>query len=96
MIRLISLALRALLVLLVVRLAARFFAGVVRGYRGQDAGAGARPRAGAAAGELVRDAVCNTFVPRATALQALVAGETRYFCSAACRDMALVADRRAS
>lgn len=96
MIRLVSLALRALFVLLVVRLAARFFAGVWRGYRGEDAGGGSRQRPGPADRELVRDHVCNTFVPQATALRALVAGEERFFCSAACRDRALVAARLAS
>jgi hypothetical protein len=44
----------------------------------------------------VRDRVCNTFVPRSRALSAMVAGEAQHFCSAACRDAALQAARRAS
>jgi hypothetical protein len=91
--QLLALVLRAALVLVLVRLLLRFVAGVVRGYRGPDAG---RPAAGGGAGELVRDRVCNTFVPKARALQAVVAGEGQYFCSAACRDKAVLAARRAS
>jgi YHS domain-containing protein len=37
----------------------------------------------------VRDRVCNTFVPRASALRAQLGGHEEYFCSAACRDKAL-------
>jgi hypothetical protein len=46
--------------------------------------------------ELVRDRVCNTFVPRSRAVAAVVAGVEEYFCSAACRDQALLAVSRAS
>jgi len=38
------------------------------------------------AGELRKDPVCGTFVPIATSLKRVVAGETIYFCSAGCRD----------
>jgi hypothetical protein len=37
---------------------------------------------------MVRDRVCNTFVPRARALVATIGGRDEYFCSAACRDRA--------
>ena len=78
---------RFLVVLLFVRLVARFVGAVVRGYRGQfGAAPAARPLASR---ELVRDHVCGTFVARDRALSAGVDGETRYFCSAACRDAAL-------
>jgi len=38
---------------------------------------------------MVRDRVCNTFLPRARAVTALVGGREMHFCSAACRDRAL-------
>jgi YHS domain-containing protein len=37
-------------------------------------------------GELKRDPVCGTFVPISTQFQKTVGGETKYFCSAECRD----------
>jgi YHS domain-containing protein len=37
-------------------------------------------------GELKRDPVCGTFVPMSTQFQKTVGGETKYFCSAECRD----------
>jgi len=46
--------------------------------------------------ELVRDRVCNTFVPRSRAVAAVVGGVEEHFCSAECRDRALLADSRAS
>ena len=50
----------------------------------------AAPAAGPNAGvDLVRDRICNTFVPRARALPAVVGGREEHFCSAACRDRAL-------
>jgi hypothetical protein len=58
-----GLVLRILAVLLLVRLLFRFLAGVVRGYRGDD-----RPRSL----EMVRDQVCNTFLPRDRALRPAV------------------------
>jgi YHS domain-containing protein len=38
------------------------------------------------AGELVRDPVCSTYIPRATAIAVQVGGETRHYCSTTCRD----------
>lgn len=35
--------------------------------------------------ELVRDKVCNTFLPKSKALELTAAGENRYFCSKECR-----------
>ncbi len=82
--------LRILVLLLVVRLALRFLAGVARGLSGET-----RSPAGAQGGvELVRDEVCGTFVPRSQALQATVGGQPRHFCSARCRDKALAAVAR--
>ena len=40
--------------------------------------------------DLVRDNVCNTFVPQDRALRAVVGGKEQYFCSAVCRDRALL------
>ena len=68
---------RFLVVLFVVRLGLRLFAAALR----------PRPAAPTAT-DLVRDRVCNTFVPRERALAAVMAGRTEHFCSAACRDRA--------
>jgi hypothetical protein len=38
--------------------------------------------------ELVRDRVCNTFLPRDRALAGVIDGRTEHFCSAECRDRA--------
>lgn len=73
---------RAIVVLLVVRLLGRFVAAVFQGMR-------ETPPAGDAAREMVRDQVCNTFLPRDRALTALVGGREAHFCSPACRDRAL-------
>jgi hypothetical protein len=69
---------RFLLVLFVVRLGLRLFA----------AARGPRPSSGPGQ-DLVRDRVCNTFVPRDRALSLMVGGRTEHFCSAECRDRAL-------
>ena len=80
--------LRLLAVLLLLRLAFRvLFAWL------------ARPREASRdvrGGELVRDRVCNTFLPRDRALTARVGGKEEHFCSARCRDQALAAVSRAS
>jgi hypothetical protein len=74
--------LRLVCAVLLVRFAFRFLAAIVRGYQGTVP---ARP----ASAELVRDRVCNTFLPRDRALRAMVGGHEEHFCSAACRDQAL-------
>ncbi len=84
---------RAAFLLVVLRLLGRFVAGVVRGYRGD--GTLRKPRSPGAP-ELVRDRVCNTFVPRDRALVATIDGREELFCSPACRDQAVIAARRAS
>jgi hypothetical protein len=81
--------LNALVVLFLVRLVMRAL------------GAFLRPRDTAAprridAVEMVRDRVCNTFLPRERAVRALVAGHEEHFCSAACRDRALAGVFQAS
>jgi len=81
-------------ILLLVRLVLRFVLGLFQGL-GELSGAAApgRARGRAAtggrakiAGQLVRDPVCSTYVPRDLAIAARVGAETRYYCSTACRD----------
>jgi YHS domain-containing protein len=45
---------------------------------------------------LVRDRVCNTFLPRERALVARIDGHDEYFCSEACHAKALSRDRAAT
>ena len=80
--------LRFLFLLVALRLLFRFVGAVVRGYREADAKAAPRDR------ELVRDRVCNTFLPKERALTAVVHGHEEHFCSAACRDQALLSPAR--
>ena len=68
---------RVLVALFLLRLGLRLFAA-----------ARARRAAPAAGSELVRDRVCNTFVPRDRALFGVIAGRPEPFCSARCRDRA--------
>ena len=79
--------LRALAVLLLARVGGRFLAGVIEGARESGPAVGGAVREG----DLVRDRVCNTFLPRESALRAMVSGREEHFCSAACRDRALAA-----
>lgn len=78
--------LRLLALLVLLRFLFRFVGAIVRGYREADARADAASRSR----ELVRDRVCNTFVPRDRALTATVRGHEEHFCSVACRDRALI------
>lgn len=82
MIAFLSILLRVLFLLFVVRLIGRFLVSQLRS--GAE-----RPHVSGKAGALVRDRVCNTFLPRERALTALVAGHEEHFCSASCRDRAL-------
>ena len=78
---------RIVMVLLVVRFVLRFVAAVIQGYTGGGE-RGRRPPREAAATDMVRDRVCDTFVPRARALMAVVDGREQHFCSPACRERA--------
>jgi YHS domain-containing protein len=78
---------RALSALLALRLLGRFVRGVAEGMR-DDAPA---PPPASTGTEMVRDLVCNTFVPRERALRATVGGREAYFCSAECRARAQAA-----
>lgn len=44
------------------------------------------PAAPALEGEMVRDRVCNTFLPRSKALSLQVGSQQEFFCSERCRD----------
>ena len=77
-----ALLVRFLFVLVVVRLVFRAAASL---FRPRAEGPRATPSTA-----LVRDRVCNTFVPKDRALRAIVGGKPEYFCSAACRDRALL------
>ena len=49
-------------------------------------GSAARTTPRPVADELKKDPVCGTFIAASSSLQKTIAGETYYFCSAACRD----------
>jgi hypothetical protein len=74
---------RILGLLIIARFLVSFLKHLREGYRG------AAPAAGPRESELVRDRVCNTFLPRERAIHALVNGHEEHFCSTACRDQAL-------
>ena len=60
-----------------------------RGGRPEAGGRAGSPRgtgAGEHRGDMVRDRICNTYVPRTRALSVTVAGEEHFFCSQACRE----------
>ena len=77
--------LRLLGLLLLLRLLFRFVGAVVRGYREADD----REAASSRSRELVRDRVCNTFVPRARSLRVVIGGHEEHFCSSVCAQRAL-------
>ena len=80
MIRFLVLALIGLLLLLLVRAAVAAF---VSGFSGRSRPGGA-PRA--LRDELVKDPVCETYVPRRSALTRTAGGATYYFCGPACAE----------
>jgi uncharacterized protein len=73
--------LRFAALLILIRIGLRFVTGLLEGLR--------EPAPGRTDVELVRDRICNTFLPRSRALKATVAGREEHFCSPACRDRAL-------
>jgi hypothetical protein len=87
------LVLRVVGFLLVLRFVLRALAGLSRG----PIRPAAEPSAGTrAVADLVRDRICNTFLPRDRALRATICGREEHFCSEACRERALTAASRAS
>ena len=73
---------RVIVTLFLIRIGLRFVVGVIQGLEEPAP----TPVGG---GDMVRDRICNTFVPRERALTELVGGREMHFCSAACRDRAL-------
>jgi YHS domain-containing protein len=76
--RLVALAVLAVLIYLLIRAT---IAGFLAGVRGAGR-PGASPRV--LRDELVKDPVCETYVPRRTAIARTDGTATRYFCSPAC------------
>jgi uncharacterized protein len=92
-IRGVMLVLRFLFILFLARIVVR---GLARVFAPRIASPPAPGPASRAPEELVRDRICNTFVPRSRAVLAEVAGHEELFCSTACRDKALLTVPRAS
>lgn len=61
----------------------------------QEVGRGGSAAGPMGAGEMVRDRVCNTFIPKAGALTLREGGEEHHFCSENCRRK-WIAERTAS
>lgn len=80
MFRFLTILVIALLVFLVLRSSVQAFLGGLRG--------GARPARGrgSISDQLVKDPVCETYIPRRKAIARGSGADTRYFCSAACAD----------
>jgi hypothetical protein len=77
--RFLALAVVAILVFLILRASIRAFAAGVRGTRIDAPARRARD-------ELVKDPVCETYIPRRKAVARGTGAATRYFCSASCAD----------
>lgn len=80
MVRFLALAVLAFFLFLIVRASVHAFLGGLRG----ASRPGTRGRAGL--DELVKDPVCETYIPRRKAISRGSGPATRYFCSAACAD----------
>jgi hypothetical protein len=82
--------LNIIVLLLLLRLALRFVLGLFQGLaepsQGAASGRGKAGGPGKIAGELVRDPVCGTYIPRESAIAVRIGGETRSYCSVTCRD----------
>jgi uncharacterized protein len=88
--------LNIIVILLLIRLALRFVLGLVQGLTQPAPASGRRagtPGGAKMVGALVQDPVCGMYIPRETAIAGIVGGETRYYCSTACRDKDTAADR---
>ena len=81
--------LNVIVLLLLLRLALRFVLALFQGLYEPSRPAGSGRSAGGPAkiaGELVKDPVCATYIPRESAIAVRVGAETRYYCSVTCRD----------
>jgi YHS domain-containing protein len=78
---------RRILLLLLAILALFWWLGrIFRSLRSPDAGSRPSTQAGSVPeGRMVRDRVCNTFLPVSRALRLEVGSEEHFFCSEACR-----------
>lgn len=76
--------------ILILRRLAGLFAGTPGGRQGASAGRAGRD----GVTELVRDKVCNTFLPKNKALELTAGGETYFFCSKECRSTFLAGPAR--
>lgn len=74
---------RRLLVIVVALLGMVWF---LRRLGRQEASGRRRVRPARATGQMVRDRVCQTFLPREMALTLVRDGDTHYFCSEDCRE----------
>jgi len=92
LVQLLAFAVRVLGLLLL----ARFLLGAIRGRAPRPTAPPAAPPTPHSSPDLVRDRVCNTFLPRDRAVLAIVRGQEQHFCSTACRDRALADAARAS
>jgi uncharacterized protein len=90
-IRLLAVLIRFLVALLLVRLGLRALSSWLSPRAAPGPGQPTPPPE-----DLVRDRICNTFLPRSHALRAVVGGREEHFCSAACRDRALLGVSQAS
>ncbi len=81
MLRFVALAVLAFLLFLILRASLYAF---LRGLRGESRTGGPPRRAGL--DELVKDPICETYIPRRKAISRGSGPEVRYFCSAACAD----------
>jgi YHS domain-containing protein len=79
-VRFLALAALAFLIFLIVRASVNSF---LTGLRG---GSRSAPPRRAGLDELVKDPVCETYIPRRKAISRGSGPDTRYFCSAACAD----------
>ena len=80
MVRFLALAVLAFLLFLIIRASIYSFLG---GLRGATRSRPARP---AGLDELVKDPICETYIPRRKAISRGAGPALRYFCSAACAD----------
>ena len=76
----------------ILRRMAGFFEGAVRGGSRPEGGRARRPSEGIT--ELVRDRICNTYLPKDRALTLRESDQIHYFCSEGCRSRHLAAASR--
>ena len=78
--------LRVVVVVFLLRLLFRFVGGILRGIQGAPPTGRKAPSKGV---PLVRDRVCNTYLPRDRAIRTMIGGQEAYFCSQSCKERAV-------